>query len=537
MRGLRPDDEAFPIRRHYRKTDDHRNAGGGIDANSPAASYPSSMPPIDLQARVRHAAQLYEAGRATEAEAICREVLKKDSKHLAGLRILALSCARSMRWNDAVRAIEKARKLAPNDPGVLMNTSTVLLGLGRFDEALVAVRRAREISPRDPGIAGMYAEGLVYANRHQECIDFLRPATANGPLPANAILSYVDACIEIGDLDEAIAAARAHLEADDGRSPMVNRPVGASLGRALEKAGRPSEAADAWKTMNEMIDGPFEPESAAGLVDDLIEAFPAERFQDRPVTRASESRQPVFILGMARSGTSLLERIVGAHPDAHGVGESTLLDEILEARIGAYGSDMVFGVAEADDDTLERIRTDYLRGIQALAGRRERIANKSLMLPREGGVIGLLFPKAAILFTERNGPDTAMSIYANTFDPLRMAWTSRMDSIGVMSVLHERLVDHWRSVLPNPMATVDYQSLAGTPADVVPSMLETCGLAMDEACLSPETAARDARGARFVPTLSEQQVRKPINTTAIGRADAHATLIAEFERGRASVDR
>ena len=493
------------------------------------------MPPVDLQSRVQHAARLYEAGQSVEAEAICRDVVKKDPKHVVGLRILALSCARSMRWNDAIRAIEKARKLAPKDPGVLLNSSTVLLGLGRFEEALDAVRKAREVSPRDPRIAGMYAEGLVYANRHQECVDFLKGAAAKGPLPANAILSYVDACIETGDLEEAIRAARDFLESGTDRSPLSTRPVGSSLGRALEKAGRPQEAAEAWRAMNEVVPGAFETRDAITLIDRLIEAHPSELFQNRPATRASESRQPVFILGLARSGTSLLERVVGAHPDAHGIGESTLLDEILEMRLGAVGSDTVFKIAEADNDALERIRTDYLRGIQALAGRRERIANKSLMLPREAGAIGLLFPRATILFIDRSGPDTAMSIYANTFDPLRMAWTSRMESIGVMSALHDRLVAHWRQVLPNPMLSIEYEKLARTPEAVVSGVLDACGLPMDEACLSPETAARDARGARFIPTLSEQQVRKPINTTAIGRAEAYADLVAEFERGRSAV--
>lgn len=493
------------------------------------------MPKVDLQSRVQHAARLYEAGRSVEAETICREVVKKDPKHVVGLRILALSCARSMRWNDAIRAIDKAGKLAPKDPGVLLNRSTVLLGLGRFEEALDAVRRAREVSPRDPRIAGMFAEGLVYANRHQECVDFLKSAAANGPLPANAILSYVDACIETGDLEEAVSAARSFLQSGSDRSPISTRPVGSSLGRALEKAGRPQEAASAWKDMNEAVPGPFDAEEATRLIDRLIASHPAELYRNRPATRASENPQPVFILGLARSGTSLLERVVGAHPDAHGIGESTLLDEILEARLGVSGADTVFKVAEADEDTLERIRTDYLRGIQALAGRRERIANKSLMLPREAGAIGLLFPRSTILFIHRDGADTALSIYANTFDPLRMAWTSRMKTIGIMSALHEKLVSHWRKVLPNPMLSVEYETLVRTPEAVVPDVLDACGLPMDDACLAPETAARDARGARFIPTLSEHQVRKPINTTAIGRAQAHADLVAEFEQGRNSV--
>jgi len=494
------------------------------------------MPPADLQARIQHAARLYESGRTAEAEAACREILKKDGRNVVALRILALSCARSMRWNDATQAIDKARKLAPRDPAVLLNAATVMLGLGRFDDALAAVRKARDLAPRDPRVAGMFAETLVYANRHDECVAFLESAATSGPLPDNAILSYVDACIETGDLDEAIRSARAFLDGPGGSSsPMVTRPVWSSLGRAYEKSGRPAEAADAWRSMNAVIDAPFDTAAAADLVDRLIAAFPASVFADRRTTKASESRQPVFILGLARSGTSLLERVVGAHPDAHGIGESTLLDEILEDRTGASGADTVLTLADADEDTLERIRTDYLKGIQALAGRRERIANKSLMLPREAGAIGLLFPHATILFTERRGPDTAMSIWANTFDPIRMSWTGRMDWIGAMTALHERLVAHWKSVLPNPMLTVSYESLAASPGEVVPGILEACGLPMNETCLRPETAARDARGARFIPTLSEQQVRKPINTTAIGRAEAYADLVSEYESGYASM--
>lgn len=492
------------------------------------------MSQADLHSRLQQAVQLYEQGRAVEAETICREVLKKDPKYVAALRVLALSCSRSMRWSDATKAIDKARKLAPKDPAVLLNASTILIGLGRFDEALVAVRRAREVSPRDPQAAAMFAEALVYANRHQECIDFLKSAASKGPLPAAAILSYVDACIEVGDLESAITAGRAFLDQDADQSPMATRPVWASVGRALEKSGRDAEAAEAWKAMNAVVKGAFDAAEATMLVDRIVNAFPADTFTGRRETRASTSRQPVFILGLARSGTSLLERVVGAHPDAHGVGESTLLDEILEARMGVGGAESVLGLARASDDDLERIRVDYLQGLQALGGRRERIANKSLMLPREAGGIGLLFPNAAILFTERDRADTAMSIFANTFDPLRMAWTSRMESIGVMTALHERLMSHWKNVLPNPMLTVDYESLAKTPAEVVPGILKTCGLDMDETCLHPETAARDARGGRFIPTLSEQQVRKPINTTAIGRANGHADLIATFERHHAS---
>ncbi|MCP4940214.1 MAG: sulfotransferase, partial [Phycisphaeraceae bacterium] len=165
----------------------------------------------------------------------------------------------------------------------------------------------------------------------------------------------------------------------------------------------------------------------------------------------------------------------------------------MSKHLGVQGPEVAFRTAAADDRTLERIRADYLRGLQAIGGRRERIANKSLMLPRQAGMIGLLFPKATVLFTDRDLEDTAISIWANLFDPVSMAWTTRLDWIGAFSAMHLRLVDHWTRTLPNPTAVVDYRSLAKDPEATVPTIIEACGLPFDDSCLHPERIATDAK--------------------------------------------
>ena len=104
-----------------------------------------------------------------------------------------------------------------------------------------------------------------------------------------------------------------------------------------------------------------------------------------------------------------------------------------------------------------------------------------------------------------------------------------------MAALHQRMMDHWTEALPNPIMTVDYRELAKNPKEKVPLVIEACGLPWNDACLSPEKAATDKRSGRFAPTLSEQQLRRPINTSAIGRAEAFADKIAEFDRGFESI--
>ena len=99
------------------------------------------------------------------------------------------------------------------------------------------------------------------------------------------------------------------------------------------------------------------------------------------------------------------------------------------------------------------------------------------------------------------------------------------------------MMTHWTESLPNPIMTVDYRELAKNPAQTVPKIIEACGLPWDDACLSPETAATEKKSGRFAPTLSEQQLRRPINTSAIGRAEAFADKMKAFQKGFDSISK
>ncbi|MDE0888404.1 MAG: sulfotransferase [Phycisphaerales bacterium] len=490
-----------------------------------------------IAAQLKQAAALFEGGRSRQARELASEVLKKEPRNVQALRIFALSAVKSLQWPEGMKAAEKAYKISPNDPNVLATCSTVLIAGGRFDEALARAKTALRVAPNDARAYGNYSECLIWTGQYQACIDLLQKRADAGRLTPGTAATFVAACFELGRYDEAIKAAQGFLDAHgDTQPPVVTRPLYSLLGRSLEKAGLPAEAVIVFEKMNGLVEGRYDPVEADRLTDRLISAFPAELYKGRGTSPNAESRLPVFIIGLARSGTSLTERVVGAHPDAHGVGETTLLDEVLTTHLGEVGANQAFMAAEADDVMLERIRTDYLRGLQLQGGRsKQRIANKSLMLPRQAGIIGLLFPNATILFTERDLHDTAISIWANIFDPIRMAWTTRLDWIGTIAAMHQRMMKHWMKSLPNPMLTVNYRDLAKNPAETVPGIIEACGLPWDDACLSPEKAATEKKSGRFAPTLSEQQLRRPINTSAIGRAEAFTEKIVEFQKGFDSI--
>jgi hypothetical protein len=110
-----------------------------------------------------------------------------------------------------------------------------------------------------------------------------------------------------------------------------------------------------------------------------------------------------------------------------------------------------------------------------------------------------------------------------------------LDWIGTTAAMHQRMMKHWMKSLPNPMLIVNYRELAKNPAETVPGIIEACGLPWNDACLSPEKAATEKKSGRFAPTLSEQQLRRPINTSAIGRAEAFTEKIVEFQKGFDSI--
>jgi len=210
----------------------------------------------------------------------------------------------------------------------------------------------------------------------------------------------------------------------------------------------------------------------------------------------------VLIIGMPRSGTTLVEQIVSMHPEVGAGGELNFWNE----RGAAWQS------AGADEDAfLAKAAADYLGVLRAIAPTAARVTDKMPFNFLWAGLIHVAFPRATIIHCRRAAIDTALSIHQTHFHPSMRFPTGGAELVAYFRS-YQRLIDHWRRVLPaHRFIEVDYEDLTRAPEPVIRRIIAACGLAWHDACLRPES------NPRAVKTPSKWQTRQPIYRTSVER--------------------
>ena len=261
-------------------------------------------------------------------------------------------------------------------------------------------------------------------------------------------------------------------------------------------------------------------------IDAIIEAFGADTFagepfagepvygegaeSERPVPDDSVSGQPVserpvFIVGMPRSGTTLVEQIAASHSQVFGAGE-----------LGTFTEPQGFpaSVVGLGADEVNAIRKTYLERLQSLSADALRVCDKTPFNFLFLGWLAKLFPQARFIHCRRDLRDTALSCFFQNF-VIPYPWTTSLDDIAHYSQGYLRLMDHWRAVLPIRMLEVDYEDLIEDVEEGSRRIIDHLGLPWEDACLEFHTAQRSVR------TASSWQVRKPVYRTSAGRWRAY----------------
>jgi len=246
-------------------------------------------------------------------------------------------------------------------------------------------------------------------------------------------------------------------------------------------------------------------------------AFTPELFETLK-SSGDPTPRPLFIIGMPRSGSSLLEQILSSHRDAEGLGELLDLDRMIEPYLESLDPNAV---------PMEDIAASYMKRIVSQgSGNDTRLIDKGLHNFMHVGFIHLMFPNAVILHCQRDPLDTCFSSFA-----LRFAggheWSNRLSNTGYAYNAYQSMMDHWETVLPGRVISVNYEELVSDFEPQVRGILKACGLPWDPACLDFQNASRAVR------TASAAQVREPINTSSIGRwknFEKHLGKLAESVR-------
>jgi hypothetical protein len=283
------------------------------------------------------------------------------------------------------------------------------------------------------------------------------------------------------------------------------------------RAGHTDEAFAAYRQAYELRRGLLQDRGQAfdaarhrAYVDRLIAAFDPAYFR-RAAGWGSDSELPVFVVGMPRSGSTLVEQILASHPQVFGAGELGELPRLTARLAKAAGSadPQRTPLPLPDEATARQLAAALLGQLTRLGGGATRVVAKTLENFLLLGVIATLFPRARVIHCRRDPLDVALSCYFQNFQSLDFTWS--LDDIAAYYREYERLMAHWHRVLPLPIHEVCYEDLVRRQEEVSRALLAHCGLDWDERCLA------FFENRRAVRTASTLQVRKPISTQSIGR--------------------
>ncbi len=410
---------------------------------------------------------------------------------------------------EAVDCFRQALRWIPEAPQIHLNLAAALCDLGRDREAQASYRRVLELKPRDPLATAALANLLERVGDFDSAMGLVQPLIDTGHDEVQLVLSHAALLRHQNRREEAIALLEHALERPMEDKHRVDAHF--ALGRLHDETGNYHQAFHHYHEGNALDAKEFdEPADRRGF-DALIAAFSPERINRRP--RASNrSRLPVFIVGMPRSGTSLVEQILASHPLVHGAGELTAIFDISSELPSVLGTTLSYPqcLDQCTCQGLDRVAMRHLDYLSRLGGGAARVTDKMPHNFMALGLIDLLFPGARVIHCMRDPVDNCLSIYFQRFNDFH-GYARDLGSLGRHYGQYRRLMAHWKSVLRIPVMDLQYESLVEDQEAVSRSMVEFCGLEWDERCL------HFYESRRFVTTASYDQVRRPIYRKSVAR--------------------
>jgi Flp pilus assembly protein TadD len=489
-----------------------------------------------------------EVGRVPEAIAALQRAVTSNPRYADAYFRLGIALEKMGDMRGALAAYDRATQLLPSLTEAWFRAGALAYTLGHRDEAIGCFRRAAAAGDRNNfGRLGK-ARALLIEDRKQEAELALRETLVADPKNAMAYELLGNLLSELGRFDE----ARACFERAIAIAPMLAgsyydlvrcRPVTSkegeagllqvmetalvtpgleagqrlrihlAIGKAAEDLGDYGLAMQHFDAADGVRRGstPFDSAAFTREIDLLISRF-TRGLMARAAELGSSDATPVLIIGMPRSGTTLLEQIVSMHPEVRGGGELNFWNERGAGWLGAIGDAMPVAAKELlGKEFLAKAGVDYLRVLRGIAPAAARVSDKMPFNFLWAGLIHMAFPRATFIHCRRAAVDTALSIHQTHFHPT-LAFPTGGDELVAYFHCYQRLMEHWRRLMPaDRLIDVDYEELTSAPEPLIRRMIAGCGLAWDDACLRPES------NPRAVETPSKWQIRQKIYRTSVGR--------------------
>ena len=486
---------------------------------------------MHLHPRLIEAAVALNDNRLDVAERILKPHLKEDPFDAAAVRMLGELAARIGRWRDAESLLRRAVELAPGWTAPKANLALVLgrtgrpaealelmddifaaepeeighwnlkaatLGrLGDFDEAIKLYETVLERAPRQPRVLLSYGHLLKTVGRQTDAIRAYRKASELEPTLGDAWWSLAN--LKTVNFSDADLASMRRALVSPSLSDEDRFHLHFALGKALHDAARPDEAFEHYSKANALRvkTQPYDPQDITRVVDRSIAAFRAETFESR--AGGCDARDPIFVVGMPRAGSTLVEQILASHSLVEGTSELPDLP-LLTRKPGPYPK----GILDASLEQRRAIGEEYLKrtSVQRRTDRPffiDKLPNNWLYVP----FIHLVLPNARIIDARRHPMACCFSNFRQHF-ARGQAFTYRLEDVGRYYADYVRLMAHLDEVLPRRVHRVIYEHMVEDTEGEIRRLLDYCGLEFEPQLLEFYKTERPVR------TASSEQVRRPI---------------------------
>lgn len=464
--------------------------------------------------------KVYQAMRRPELAAnYYQNAVRVKPDYADGHHMLGTLLFNQGRIDEAALHYSKALKIDATNITLLRDMGYLHLSMNRPSQARGMFQRALNLQPGNPDIIAALAKLDDQSGNLSSAYERIQPFIKQSVPHVEVGLVFADICRHFDRCHEA-AEYLEGLLGNAPEHPAVKEKLYFALGKLYDRLGEYDRAFRYFEKGNCLKPDNFSLIEEAACIDQLIKVCDWNFFVTAPrSTRSTDS--PIFIVGMPRSGTTLTEQILASHPDVHGLGEISVLPDIIHGLKTSLRTSAPYpeSLKELTPDLLDALGNTYLDGIRSLGwAHTRRFTDKTLVNYLYLGLIALMFPRARVIHCVRDPRDTCLSIFFQSFDASHY-YANRLENLGAYYTLYRRVMNHWKGLLNIPILELRYEDLIGDQEGKTRDLIEFAGLDWDDRVL------RFYETKRSVVTASYDQVRQKIYTRSTARWKKYAEHI------------
>lgn len=463
-------------------------------------------------------------GDTERAVALFLDVVKQRPDHAVAYNNIGHALQVDGWLTQAVWYYRKALELDPDLSVAHLNLGNALLPVNQEKEALHHLRIALQLRPGEPHALSAMAGYLRRRGEGAEAERLLRPVIERRTEHASLAFEWAELMHQMKRPSEAIPLLEGRLQSQ-ATSQHEKRICHFMLAKLQDAAGDYDRAFQHLQAGHKLKGTRFDPQRWRVDCERLMTAFDHSTMAKLPRSGLG-SELPVFIVGMFRSGTSLVEQVLASHSAVKPCGELNHIGKMAVSLNSRTDQSRPYPecVDALDKPTVDAMALEYLQRVKPGEPRILRTTDKMPGNFLHIGLIELLFPQARVIHCVRDPLDTCLSCYFQDFAEQQMN-PSELEDWALYYRGYREIMAHWNKIVRIPVLDIHYEELVARPERTVRRLLEFCGLPWEEACLEPH------RSSRFVATASHSQVRRPFHTDSVGRHHRYAKFLGPLKAG------